>query len=122
MPTASEPAAAGIVTAAAVFTVCVITGGVYGPEAGCGQCGEQLWVLGDRGGYVVVSAVQAGVDELPGVAGVQVRARGAGDRAAVVAPGEYLMLPAEGVGAEQVDWVGAEAGPFGLLPPGLEAR
>ena len=122
MPAATEPATAGIVTAATVLTVRVVTGGVHGPEAGRGQCGEHLWMLGDGGGHVVVSAVETRVDQLPGVAGIQVRAGRARDRAAVVAAGQYLMLPAEHVNAAQVDRVGAEPDVFGSPPPGLEAR
>jgi hypothetical protein len=122
MPAAVVAAAARIVTAAAVLTVFVIAAGVDRPEAGCGQGGEHLGVLDNGGGHVVVSAVQAGVHELPGVAGIQVRAGRARDRAAVVAAGPHLMRPAEGVGADQVDGVGAEPDVFGFLPPGLEAR
>src|SRR5271169_3575075 len=115
MPTAVVAAAAGIVTAANVLTVPVVTAaGVDGPEAGCGQCGEHLGMLDDGSGHVVVSAVQAGVHELPGVAGIQIRAGRACDCAAVVAAGPHLMCPAKGVGAAQVDGVGAEPGIFGL--------
>src|SRR6478609_213455 len=122
MPTATEPATAGIVTPATVLTVSVVTGGVHGPETRCGQGDEHLRVLGDGGRHVVVSAVQAGVHELPGVAGIQIRTRRAREGAAVVAAGQYLMLPAERVGTEQVDRVGAEPDVFGFPPPGLEAR
>ena len=122
MPTPAVAAAARIVTPATVAIVGVVSGGVHGPETRCGQGDEHLRVLGDGGRHVVVSAVQAGVHELPGVAGIQIRARRARARAAVVAAGQYLMLPAERIGAAQVDRVGAEPDVFGFLPPGLEAR
>ena len=104
----SESATVRVVTATSALAVSVVTAGVDGTEAGCGQGGEHLGVLGDAGGHVVVSAVQPGMDQLPGVAGIRIRARGARDRASVVAPRPYLMLAAEGVGAAQMDWVSAE--------------
>jgi hypothetical protein len=122
MPTPAVTAAARIVTPATVATVFVVSGGVHGPEAGRCQCGEHLWVFGDGARHVVVPAVQAGVHQLPGVAGIQIRARRAREGAAVVAARQYLMRPAERVGTEQVDRVGAEPDLFGLPPPGLEAR
>src|SRR6476659_3886761 len=120
--TASESAATKVVTAASVLTVFVVTAAVDGSEAGCGQGGEHLGVLGDGGGHVVMSAVQAGMDQLPGVAGIQIRARRAGDRAAVVAAGPYLMLASEDVGAAEMDGVGAEPDVFSLAPPRFESR
>jgi hypothetical protein len=70
--TPSESATTWVVTATSVFTVFVVTTGVDGTEAGRRQRDEHLWVLGDGGGHVVVPTVQAGVDQLPGVAGVQI--------------------------------------------------
>src|SRR5258708_5060319 len=122
MPTPAVAAAAGIVTPAPMLAVRVVAGGVHGPETRCGQGDEHLWVLGDGGRHVVVSAVQAGVHELPGVASIQIGEGRARDRAAVVAAGQYLMLAAERVNAAQVDRVGAEPDVFGSPPPGLEAR
>jgi hypothetical protein len=43
---------------------------VHRSVAGCGEGGEHLRVSGDRGGDVVVSALAAGVHELPGDAGL----------------------------------------------------
>ena len=82
---------------------------MHGPEAGCGQGDEHLRVLGDGGGHVVVSAVQAGVHELPGVAGIQIRAGRARDRAAVVAAGQYLM-PRPNVSVP-IRWIGLAQNP-----------
>ena len=76
MPTPAVAAAAGIVTPATVAIVGVVSGGVHGPETRCGQGDEHLRVLGDGGRHVVVSAVQAGVHELPGVAGIQIEQDG----------------------------------------------
>jgi hypothetical protein len=44
------------------------------PEAGCSQCDEYLRVISHGCGYVVMPTVQAGVDELPCIASVQIRA------------------------------------------------
>ena len=97
-------------------------GGVDGAEAGCGQRRENLRMAGDRGWKLMVSAVEAGVDELPSVAGIQIRAGRACEGASVVAAGQHLALPAECVGAGQADRVGAEPDVFGFAPPGFEAR
>jgi hypothetical protein len=72
MPTPAIPAAAAIVTAAAVLTVFVTAGGVHGPETRCGQREEHLRVLGDGGWHVVMSTMQAGVHKLPGVPGIEI--------------------------------------------------
>ncbi|MBB5166698.1 hypothetical protein HNP02_006684 [Mycobacterium sp. AZCC_0083] len=70
MLTPSESATTGVVTPASVGAVSVAAAGVDGSEAGCGEGGEHLGVLGEGGGHIVVSAVQASVDQLPGVAGI----------------------------------------------------
>lgn len=97
-------------------------GGVDGAKAGSGQRRENLGMLGDRGRKLVVSAAQAGMDELPSVAGIQIRAGRAREGASVVAAGQHLVLAAEGIGTVQADRVGAEPDVFGFAPTGLEAR
>ena len=54
-------------TAASWVAATCVANGVDGTEAGRGQGDEHLGVIGHGGGDVVVSAVQTGVDELPGV-------------------------------------------------------
>ncbi|HTX96811.1 MAG TPA: hypothetical protein VME67_19330 [Mycobacterium sp.] len=51
-------------------TVAGCTSRVDGTEAGCREGHEQLGMLSNRGGYFVMSATKAGVDELPSVTGV----------------------------------------------------
>ncbi len=45
---------------------------VDGAEAGCREGHEHLGMLGNGGGYFMMSAAKAGVDKLPSVTGVQV--------------------------------------------------
>src|ERR1700692_3673577 len=66
---------------------------VHRSVAGCSEGGEHLRVSGDRGGDVVVSALAAGVHELPGVAGVEVGAGWADRGAAVVAAHPNRTFP-----------------------------
>jgi hypothetical protein len=110
------------VAGASPVTATSVANGVDGTEAGRGEGDEQLGVIGHGGGDVVVSALQTGVDELPGVPGVQIRARRAYRGASVVAAGEYLVFAAEFVAAGQVDRVGAEPHRLHALPPGVESR
>jgi hypothetical protein len=91
-------------------------------EARGGECDEQLWVTSHRTGDPVVSAVEAGVDELPDVACIQIRAGRARCRAAVVAPGQNVMQSAELVGCRETDRAGTESRSFRLFPPCLEVR
>ena len=65
-----------VLTAPVAADVCVVVAyssraAVHRSVAGCSEGGEHLRVSGDRGGDVVVSALAAGVHELPGVAGVE---------------------------------------------------
>lgn len=83
---------------------------------------EQLRVMGHSVGNTVMTAVEAGVDQLPDIAGIQIRARRARQRAAVVAPREYVMLSAELIEGLQADWARAESGPFCGIPPCVETR
>ena len=82
---------------------------VYGAEAGRGQGDEHLGVIGHGGGDVVVSTAQAGVDELPGVTGVQIRARRADRGASVVAAGEDLVFAAGS--SRPARWIGLAQNP-----------
>lgn len=85
-----------------------------------GERDEQLGVIGHRVGNTVMAAVEGGVDQLPDVAGVQIRAGRARQRAAVVTPRKYVMLSAELIGALQTNWARAESGPLCGIPPGVE--
>ena len=91
-------------------------------EAGRGQGDEYLTVVSHGGRYVVMSTAQAGVYELPGITGVQIRARRAHGGAPVVASREYLVIAAELIPAGEVDRVGAEPHRLHALPPGVESR
>ena len=61
-------------------------GGVDSPVARCGKGDEHLGTIRHRCRDVVVAAGTSGVHELPGVTGIQVRARRAYLCAAIVAP------------------------------------
>ncbi len=105
--------------------------GVHRAEAGCGDGDEQARVGGDRFGDVQ-AAGDAGVDDLPGVPGVEVgagRAGGgppvpAGNENRSVRQGRGIHDAADFTGGPvglvncsgQADWVGAAAGALYLHP------
>jgi hypothetical protein len=64
-------------------------------EARRGQGEEHLGVIGHGGGDVVMSTLKTGVDELPSITGVQIRARRAQGGSPVVAACEYLVFAPE---------------------------
>jgi hypothetical protein len=78
-------------------------------------------MIGDSSRNPVMAAAQAGVDELPGISRVQVRAGGADDRSPVVAAREHPMFTTELIRAGEVDRVGAESHRFNALPPRVES-
>ncbi|CQA00379.1 Uncharacterised protein [Mycobacteroides abscessus] len=51
----------------------------------------------------------AGMDELPGVASVEVRAGGADVGAAIIAPRPHHPIPPVFIGTDELDGVGAES-------------
>jgi hypothetical protein len=55
------------VAGASPVTATSVANGVDGTKAGRGEGDEHLGVIGHGGRYVVVSALQTGVDEVPGV-------------------------------------------------------
>jgi hypothetical protein len=95
---------------------------VNSTETGRSERDEQLRVVCHRIGDTVMPAVEAGVDQLPNVTGVQVGARRANRSAAIIAPGQDVMSPAEIVGGLQADGASAEAAPLRGVPPGVETR
>lgn len=72
-----------------------------GPEAGCGEGGEDAGVGGDAF-RDALAAAQAGGDQVEGVAAVDLRAGGAAGRTSVVAA-DQKMTGREGGGFEAVE-------------------
>lgn len=97
-------------------------GGVHGSEAGGGEGNKHLRTISDRGRHAVVAARGAGVHELPGITGVEVRTRRAHLGAAVVAPRPHHLFPPIFIAADQLNGVGAEPDRFGAPPPGFESH
>jgi len=95
--------------------------GVHRAVAGGGEGGEHHRVSSNAGGHVQgVGPGDAGGDEVPGVPGVEVRARRADRGAAVLAPSHHAQ-PAPGVvPARQVHGPGAVPHPGQPGPPGVE--
>jgi hypothetical protein len=91
------------------------------PEIERSQNDEYLWVVGHGGGYVVMPTVQAGMDELPCIPSVQIRARRAYDGSPVVASRVNLKFAAQPVNASEVNRVGAEPNRFDALPSGVKS-
>jgi hypothetical protein len=83
-------------------------------EAGRGQGDEYLRVVSHGGRYVVMSTAQAGVDELPGITRVQIRARRAHGGAPVVASREYLAIAAELIAAAISSMITTNSGSAGV--------
>lgn len=97
-------------------------GGVDGSEAGGGEGEEHLRTISHRGRHTVVAARGAGMHELPGITGVQVRTGRADLGAAVVAPRPHHPIPTVLVAADQLNGVGAEPDRFRAPPSGVESH
>ncbi|HNI68664.1 MAG TPA: hypothetical protein PKV55_11530, partial [Nitrospira sp.] len=111
---------APVVAPPSLASLAVIACGVHGPETGRGQRDEHLRVFGDCGRQIVMATVHAGVYELPGIAGIEIRAGRAGDSASVVASGPHPKLATEAVGSCQTDRIRTEPSILRFIPPGLE--
>ncbi len=109
-----------VVAPPSLASLAVIACGVHGPETGRGQRDEHLRVFGDCGRQIVMATVHAGVYELPGIAGIEIRAGRAGDSASVVASGPHPKLATEAVGSCQTDRIRTEPSILRFIPPGLE--
>ena len=114
---ASVAAEAVVISARCLCAIYLSRYGVDGPEAGGGEGDEDLWSVRHGGGHVVVATGGTGMDQLPGVAGIQVRAGRADVGAAIVAPRPHHPRPPVLIGTDQLDGVGAESDRFGSPPP-----
>ena len=100
-----------------------VTAGVHRAEARGGQGGEDLRAVSGGVGHAVMPALGAGVHELPGVGGIEVRAGGADCGAAVAAADQHRHSPAlVGVVGAGLNRVGAKPHRGAALPPRLVAR
>jgi hypothetical protein len=119
----------GLVMLAAPARAPVVGPAVDCSERRCRQAGEYLWVLGYRLRHALSSAGHAGVDELPHVAAVFVRARRTARLTPVAAPdhqcpiglvhGRVDAFVAAQHDPAQPDRMTARAAPADLLQPAL---